>query len=179
MIPHWAADILLGLVCLAAGILIANHLRHVDLALIGLIVSLAAMMVAVMVPTDLPPVAYAPRPVVEPRFVQLAVPDGVSTFYDVDGRPLAGGTVSVYRTDTFYYNNTVRVYSDSFEVPSWTYSDTELTVPNPNPAVLNSSGGIKMYFDPKIKYRVVVKDKRGLVHYIYDQSEGRTIHHVN
>lgn len=79
------------------------------------------------------------------------LPPGETTFFDADGNPLAGGSV------TFFIPNT--------STPKNTYLDAGATTPNTNPVVLDAGGRCICYGIGQ--YRQVVKDSSGNL--IWDQ----------
>ena len=85
------------------------------------------------------------------------VPNGKRTFLDLNGDPLAGGSVYTYVPGT----------TD----PSPTYTDEGLSVPNTNPVVLDQAGRAVIWGDGL--YREVVYDLFGNL--IWDQTTGIVI----
>lgn len=79
------------------------------------------------------------------------LPNGKSQFIDLNGRPLIGG--SVY----FYLPNT--------ETPADTWQDKDMTIPNPNPVVLDARGQAVIWGNRR--YRQILKDADG--NQIWDQ----------
>lgn len=87
----------------------------------------------------------------EQAFAQQLLPNGQQQFTDVNGAPLAGGSVF------FYVPNTT--------TPKFTYQDPGLTVPNTNPVILNAAGRAIVWGTGT--YREIVYDQFGTL--IWDQ----------
>lgn len=85
------------------------------------------------------------------------LPNGERTFLDLNGNPLSGGSVYTYVPGT----------TD----PSPTWTDEGMTVPNPNPVVLDQAGRAVIWGDGL--YRQIVYDMFGNL--IWDQETGIVI----
>lgn len=68
-------------------------------------------------------------------------------FLDDSGKPLAGGSVSVFQAGT--------------STPQTTYTDSGLSVPNANPIILSSGGRCVMYLASTPEIKIIVKDSLG------------------
>lgn len=67
--------------------------------------------------------------------------------FDAAGLPLAGGLLYSYQANS--------------TTPQNTYSSTDLSVPNTNPVVLDSTGSATVRLDPTLTYKFVLKDTTG------------------
>ena len=74
-------------------------------------------------------------------------PSPVQRFYDNNGNPLAGGTVTTFAAGT--------------STPIATYTDYTAGTPNPNPIVLNFRGEASIWLIPNQAYKFVVADSFG------------------
>lgn len=85
--------------------------------------------------------------------------NGKQQFFDGNGNPLAGGSV------TFYLPGTT--------TPVNTYQDVDLTIPNTNPVILDSNGMAVIWGVDGDFYRQIVKDASGITY--WDQEVGTSI----
>lgn len=84
------------------------------------------------------------------------LPPGEQTFFDANGNPLAGGTVTFYIPNTTTFKNT--------------WKDSGQTILNTNPVILDSSGRAIIYGSGT--YRQIVKDSLGNI--IWDRITADT-----
>jgi hypothetical protein len=75
-------------------------------------------------------------------------PVAVQQFFDNSGRPLAGGSLSLYLAGT--------------STPSPAYADRNLTTPLTNPIVLDSAGRAPMLWLDQVAYKQILKDALGV-----------------
>lgn len=75
-------------------------------------------------------------------------------FFDNDGAPLNGGLAYFYQAGT--------------STPQNTYSDSDLSVPNANPVVLDSAGRAVIYFSPTPAYKCILKTSAGVTLWTQD-----------
>ena len=74
-------------------------------------------------------------------------PSPVQKFFDNNGNPLAGGTVTTYVAGT--------------SIPIATYTDYTASTTNTNPIVLNYRGEASIWITPNVAYKYVVNDSLG------------------
>lgn len=82
--------------------------------------------------------------------------NGKQQFFDGSGRPLAGGSVTLYQPGT--------------TTPVNTWQDSGLTTLNTNPVVLDSNGMASIWGQNDVLYRQIVKDASGIT--FWDQVVG-------
>jgi hypothetical protein len=71
----------------------------------------------------------------------------IQSFYDINGRPLIGGRLHSFETNS--------------DTPQATYTNPEGTELNENPIILNERGECRIYLDDTKLYRFVLKDSHG------------------
>lgn len=84
------------------------------------------------------------------------LPQGKTQFFDANGNPLVGGSVTFYALGTTTYQNT--------------YQDINLSILNTNPVVLDAAGGAVIWGSGT--YTMVVKDQFGNQIYQDNTSDG-------
>lgn len=68
-------------------------------------------------------------------------------FFNINGQPLAGGTIQTYAAGTV--------------IPLATYTDFTGVTPNTNPVVLDANGVCQIWINPDLGYKFVISDSLG------------------
>lgn len=79
-------------------------------------------------------------------------------FIDANGIPLAGGTVDVYLAGT--------------TTPTPTWQNKTMTILNTNPVILDGAGSCVIWLNSALQYKIVVKDKNGVLLWTQDNIVG-------